>query len=347
VLLFKLYKNNGMQIKIGINGLGRIGKLILRHSIKYPHIKTLAVNDLMDINTMSHLLRYDTVHGHIDYKVGLQDDNKIVFNDNLVHVYNAKLPEEIPWENHDIDYIIESSGKFLTYEKLSKHLRKGIKKIILSCPAQGTVDKNIVMGVNHQLLMQTDRIISNTSCTTNCLAPILHILDKEFCVENAFINTIHPYTNNQALLDAPHADLRRARAAALNIIPTTSTAVNAVMDVLPQFRGKLDGLATRVPVVDGALIELTVLLSKGVDRNTINKCFKESADNEMKGIIQYSEEPLVSTDIINNSHSAVFDALSTRVLGNHFIQIIVWYDNEYAYSRRILDLIEYASKIDA
>jgi len=335
-----------MSIRIGINGFGRIGKLVLRHSFKYPEIEVVAVNDLMDINTMAHLLKYDTVHGKLEKPVKVNADNSITVNGNTFKVYAEAMPERIPWEKHNLDYIIESSGMFTTYESLKKHLRNGIKKVILSCPATDKLDKNIVIGVNEHELSDTDAIISNTSCTTNCIAPLLKILENHFGIEKAFINTVHPYTNNQRIIDAPHKDLRRARAAAANLIPTTTSAIKAVEEIMPQLKGKFDGIATRVPLVDGSLIELTVLFKNKVDVQIINRTVKAATEEQFEGILEYTEDPIVSSDIINNPHSGIFDALSTKVLGDDFAQLIIWYDNEFAYSKRIVELIVLAAEID-
>lgn len=335
-----------MSIKIGINGLGRIGKLVLRHSFKYPEIEVVAVNDLMDVQTMVHLLKYDTVHGKLQKPAKANGHDSVTVNGNTFKVHAFEKPEDIPWENHKPHYIIESSGNFTTYDALIKHMRTGIKKIILSCPPSDTIDKNIVIGVNEHELQAGHKIISNTSCTTNCIAPLLKILNDSFGIEKAFINTVHPYTNNQRLIDAPHKDLRRARAAAANIIPTTTSAIKAIGHIIPHLKNRFDGIATRVPIVDGSLIDLTAILSKEADVQSINKAVRDAAQGAMAGIVEYTEDPIVSSDIINNSHSGIFDALSTKVLGDNFAQMIIWYDNEYAYSKRIVELIVLAAEID-
>ena len=328
-----------MGIKVGINGFGRIGKLVFRHSFDCNEIDVIVVNDLMDINTMAHLLKYDTVHGSFNKEVKILDSNKLTVDGHLIYYYSAKCPSEIPWELHNLDYIIESSGMFTKRADLEKHFRPTIKKVILSCPPADSIDKNVVLGVNEHELLPTHSIISNTSCTTNCIAPLLKILDENFGIDRAFMNTVHPYTNNQRIIDAPHKDLRRARAAAANIIPTTSTAINAVFDIIPSLKGKFDGFATRVPVSDGSLIELTALLLKSTTIEQINFCIKSASEGKYKDILSYTEDPLVSSDIINNPHSGIFDALSTKVLGGNMVQLVIWYDNEYAYSRRLVDLV--------
>jgi len=328
-----------MGIKVGINGFGRIGKLVFRHSFDCKEIDVIVVNDLMDIKTMAHLLKYDTVHGPFDKEVEIIDSHKLTVDEHIIHYYSACCPSEIPWEQHNLDYIIESSGMFTRRADLEKHFRPTIKKVILSCPPADAIDKNVVLGVNENELSFAHRIISNTSCTTNCIAPLLKVLDENFGIERAFMNTVHPYTNNQRIIDAPHKDLRRARAAAANIIPTTSTAINAVFDVLPSMKGKFDGFATRVPVSDGSLIELTAILTKDTTVEQLNNCIKKASEGNYKGILSYTEDPIVSSDIINNPHSGIFDALSTKVLGGNMVQLVIWYDNEYAYSRRLVDLV--------
>jgi len=335
-----------MSIKVGINGFGRIGKLFFRHSFDYNEIALIVVNDLMDIQTLAHLLKYDTVHGPFNKSVEVVSDNKINVEGHIINVYTAKCPGEIPWQNHKLDYIIESSGKFTTRQELEKHFRPGIKRVILSCPPSDNIDKNIVIGVNEHEINETHRIISNTSCTTNCLAPLIKILDENFGIEKAFMNTVHPYTNNQRIIDAPHTDLRRARAAAANIIPTTTTAIAALINIMPHLTGKFDGFATRVPILDGSLIEITALLSSNVSVKSINDCIKKEATTKYKGILSYTEDPIVSSDIINNPHSGIFDALSTKVLGGNLIQLVIWYDNEYAYSKRLSELVLLLGTID-
>lgn len=295
---------------------------------------------------MAHLLKYDTVHGPFDKNVEIVNENKLIVDGQVIFYYSAKNPSEIPWQLHDLDYIIESSGNFTDKPSLEKHFRTGIKKVILSCPATDTLDKNVVIGVNEQELIASHRIISNTSCTTNCIAPLLKILNENFGIEKAFMNTVHPYTNNQRIIDAPHKDLRRARAAAANIIPTTSSAIKAVIDIMPYLKDKFDGFATRVPVSDGSLIELTALLSQNVSVDKMNSCIKNATKEHYKGILSYTEDPIVSSDIINNPHSGIFDALSTKVLGGNFVQLVIWYDNEFAYSKRLVDLVLLLGKLD-
>ena len=335
-----------MSIKVGINGFGRIGKLVFRHSFNCPDIDMIVVNDLMDVKMMVHLLKYDTVHGPFGKDVEIINENKLLVDGHIIHYYSAKSPSEIPWESHNLDYIIESSGIFTNKSALEKHFRPNIKRVVLSCPSTDKVDKNVVIGVNEHELLPSHKIISNTSCTTNCIAPLLKILNDNFGIEKVFMNTVHPYTNNQRIIDAPHKDFRRARAAAANIIPTTSSAINAVIDIMPHLKGKFDGIATRVPVSDGSLIELTALLSNDVNIEKINSCVKNASENKFKDILAYTEDPIVSSDIINNPHSGIFDALSTKVLGGNFVQLVIWYDNEFAYSKRLVELLQLLGKLD-
>lgn len=335
-----------MKITVGINGFGRIGKLFFRHCFNCKEIDMIVVNDLMDIHTLAHLLKYDTVHGPFNGEVKVEDPHTLMVNGHRVFYYSEKHPSQIPWENHNPDYIIESSGMFTTRDALEAHLRPGIKKVLLSCPPTDAIDRNIVIGVNEQELQATDRIISNLSCTTNCMAPLLKILDEHYGIETAFMNTVHPYTNNQRIIDAPHKDLRRARTAAANIIPTTTTAIDAVISIMPHLKGKFDGIATRVPVPDGALIELTARFINEVSVESINNLIASKAANELLGILAYTEDPIVSSDIVNNPHSGIFDSLCTKVLGKHTAQMIIWYDNEFAYSKRLAELVLLMAKVD-
>jgi len=335
-----------MGVKIGINGFGRIGKLVFRHSFSYTDIDVIVVNDLMDIHTLAYLLKYDTVHGPFRHDINIVNNHKLLIDGHEVFYYSEQCPSNIPWDKHEVNYVIESSGKFTQKEDLSKHFRTNIKRVILSCPPADKIDKCVVIGVNEKDINKTHKIISNTSCTTNCIAPVLMVLDNHFGINKAFINTVHPYTNNQSIMDAPHKDLRRARAAAANIIPTTTTAIKAVIEIMPHLAQKFDGIATRVPLTDGALIELTALLNKNTTKEGINNIMKEAACSYLKGIMEYTSDPIVSSDIINNPHSVIFDALSTKVLGDDMIQLIVWYDNEFAYSKRLVELILLLGKQD-
>lgn len=327
-----------MAKKVGINGFGRIGKVVFRLLQQHPEIEVVGINDPMDLDTMVYLLKYDTVHGRFNGTV-LRGEGGILVNGKFIPVSAESDPENIPWKAWGADYVIESSGFFKGRVLLEKHLKAGAKKVVLSCPASDPTMKSIVIGVNDHQLTDQDVVISNASCTTNCLAPILKIMDDAFGVENGFMNTVHPFTNNQRIIDAPHSDIRRSRAAASNIIPTTSSAIKALFEVSPQYKGRFDGFATRVPVDDGSFIELCLNLSSDVDRDQINRVMQEAADGKFHGIVEYTEDPIVSSDIVDNPHSAIFDARATRVIGTRFVQVLAWYDNEYGYSNRIVDLL--------
>jgi glyceraldehyde 3-phosphate dehydrogenase len=334
-----------MPVNIGINGFGRIGKVVYRILGDYPAIKVIGINDLMDIKTLVHLLKYDSTHGMF---VGTVEPGEgcIYVDGQQVLVTHFADPADIPWKEMNVNYVLESSGRFTGNESLAKHLTAGAQKVILSCPARDRLDRCIVMGVNDHELQKHDRIISNTSCTTNCAAPVIRILDDHFGIDRVFMNTVHPFTNNQAILDGPHKDLRRARNSGTNIIPTTSTAIETLFTVMPEMAGRFDGLAVRVPVHNGSLIELSAILKKPVTVAEVNRVMKEAAEGRYQRILAYTEEPIVSSDIIGDPHSAVIDALSTRVLGGNFVQLIAWYDNESGYSHRIIDLIMKMAEMD-
>lgn len=328
------------MIHIGINGIGRIGKLVFRLALQEAGLKVVAINDPMPLGHLAHLFKYDSVHGRLDRSFTVDENRgQLHVNGDAVSKYGFERPEKIPWKKHGVDVVVESSGRFLTRKDLQEHLRAGAPRVILSCPPAEPLDCMVVMGVNEDRLRPTDCLVSNASCTTNCAAPILKALQQGFGLDRILMNTVHPYTNNQSLLDAPHKDLRRARAAACNIIPTTSTAVEALQAVMPELTGCLDGFASRVPLANGSFVDLCLIMKKKATARDINAHMKSCAEGPMKGIIEYSEEPLVSGDITGNPHSAVFDALSTRVLGGNFAQVLAWYDNEYAYARRLLELI--------
>lgn len=326
-------------MRIGINGLGRIGRVVFRNLINSRRHNLLLLNDLMPIETLAYLLKYDSVHGIWDKRIRIEN-NSLFIDDLRIEKLNFSDPQDIPWNDFNIDVVIESSGKFKTRERLCQHLKPGVKRVILSCPSDDNLDNHIVIGVNEKTLIKEHQIISNASCTTNCLGPVIKILDHHFGFSRGFINTVHPFTNNQSILDAPHPDLRRSRSLGVNIIPTTSTAIEAILQVMPELKGKLDGLATRVPVKDGALIEITAQLLKKTSVSDLNNIFELESQNKYQGILEYSAEPLVSADIIGNPHSVIFDSLSTKVIGGDMIQLVVWYDNEFGYSSRIVDLIE-------
>lgn len=329
-----------MPIKIGINGVGRIGKLVFRLITEDPEIEVVHINDTMDTQLLVHMLKYDSVHGKYKFPIEAKA-GAIAVNGKEILVTHEHHPSDIPWSESSADIVIESSGKFKTAPILEKHINNGVKRVILTCPADdNSLDLTVVIGVNDHLLQAKHRVISNASCTTNCVAVMLKVLHDAFIVKRAFMNTVHPFTNNQSLLDSPHSDFRRARAAVGNIIPTTSTAIRTLPLVMPEMTNIVDGLATRVPVMDGAFVELTAQLDAKVTTAKIKETFKKASEFQMEYILDYCDEPIVSSDIINNPHSAVFDALSTKVIDGDLVQIIAWYDNEAGYANRIIDLIK-------
>jgi glyceraldehyde 3-phosphate dehydrogenase len=331
-----------MSIRIGINGFGRIGKLVFRLMMQNDNFEVVGINDTADTNTLAHLLRYDSAHGPFLGTVEVQGENLIV-NDKRISIYHENLPVNIPRTMRGTDIVIESSGMFLTHELLAGHLESGAKKVILTCPPQNTLDKTIIIGINENTLTENDRIISNASCTANSVAPMLKVLHEKFGIVQAFMNTVHPATNNQRLIDAPHKDLRRSRTALTNIIPTTSTAIPIVIELMPFLKDKFNGLATRVPIEDGSLIEVTAQLNSQVTAEEINKAFYDASVSTLKNIVQYCSDPIVSSDVIGNPHSLIFDSLLTKVLSGNFVQVIGWYDNEYAYSNRVVELAKLIS----
>lgn len=332
-----------MSIKVGINGFGRIGRVVFKRMLDQGGFDILGINDLTDAKTLAHLLKYDSVHGKFNGTVSAEGDS-IVVNGKKIKITAIKDPAELPWKDLGVEYVIESTGVFRKREQIAKHLQAGAKKVILTVPAKDPIDNMIVLGVNDSDLKDEDKIVSNASCTTNCLAPVAKVLNDKFGIEKGLMTTIHAYTNDQAILDMPHSDLRRARAAAMSIIPTTTGAAAAVGKVIASLKGKLDGCAMRVPVCDGSVVDLTVTLSKSVTKEEINAAIKEAAEGEMKGILEYTEDPIVSVDIIGNSHSSIFDAQSTMVIDGNMVKVISWYDNEYGYSCRVVDLLKKISE---
>ncbi len=328
-----------MAIKVGINGFGRIGRLVFRRSLQLGGIEFVGINDLTDAKTLAHLLKYDSVHGKFDGEVYAEGDS-IVVNGQKIKISAEKDPANLNWGELGADYVIESTGVFRTKDLAMKHIEAGAKKVILTVPAKSEVDATIVLGVNDNILTGEEQVISNASCTTNCFAPMVKVLNDYFGVEKGLMVTIHAYTNDQRLLDLPHKDLRRARAAAENIIPTTTGAAIAVGKVIPELDGKLNGYSLRVPVSDGAITDFTATLKKDVTVEEVNAAFKKAAENELKGILEYSDEPLVSKDIIGNTHSSIFDSLSTMVMEGNMVKTVSWYDNEWGYSCRVVDLLK-------
>lgn len=332
-----------MSIKIGINGFGRIGRLVFRAILQrgangngQRDFDVVAVNDLTNAETLAHLFKYDSVHGIYPGEVRVEGNDLIVDGDRF-RVLSERDPANIPWGDLGADVVVESTGIFRSREKAALHLKGGAKKVVISAPAKGDVDATVVMGVNDDQLTGDEEIVSNASCTTNCLAPMVKILDDRWGVERGFMTTVHAYTSDQNLQDAPHSDLRRARAAALSIIPTTTGAAKAVGLVLPHLKGKLDGYALRVPVPDGSITDLTAVLRQEVTAEEVNAAFREAA-GQLPGVLEYSEAPLVSADIVRNPHSCIFDAPSTMASGT-LVKIVGWYDNEWGYSNRTVDLI--------
>lgn len=328
------------KIRVAINGFGRIGRLTYRAMLQHHQMELVAINDLTNAATLAHLLKYDSVHGKFPGEVKYEGDFLVV-NGHSIRVFAEKDPAMLPWKELNIDVVVESTGVFRSRDKISKHLEAGANKVVLTVPskAKEDVDATIVLGVNNEMLNMEQKILSNASCTTNCLAPVAKVLHEKFGIEHGLMNTIHSYTNDQIILDAPHSDLRRARAAAMSIIPTSTGAAKAVGLVIPALNGKLHGMALRVPTPDGSLVDLTVKLSKTVTKDEINAAMKEAAEGPLKGILQYNEDPIVSADIIGNPHSSIFDAELTTVMEGNFVKVIAWYDNEYGYSNRVVDLI--------
>ena len=329
------------MIRVAINGFGRIGRTVFRVIVQRPEagIEIVALNDLADDEMAAYLLKYDTVMGEFPGKVTV-GDGYLVAGGHMVKTFTIKDPAQLPWKELDVDVVIESTGIFRTRAEVAKHLEAGAKRVILTVPAKDELDATVVLGVNDDDLEADDRIVSNASCTTNCLAPIAKILDEAFGIRRGVMTTVHAYTNDQRLADVPHKDFRRSRAATVNIIPTTTGAAKAVGQVLPRLKGKLDGMAMRVPVPDGSTVDLVVETEKPVTVESINAAVAKAAAGPLRRIVQYSEAPLVSSDIIGNPHSCIFDAPSTLVLGTNWAKVIAWYDNEWGYSQRVVDLIE-------
>ena len=333
-----------MAVKVGINGFGRIGRNVLRAGYKNKNIDFVAVNDLpVPTVTLAHLLKYDSVHGILGAKVEAKDTS-ITIDGKELKIVNHKDPSQIPWKAFGVDIVIESTGVFREKERAELHIKGGAKKVIISAPAKNE-DITIVMGVNEKSYdAKKHNIISNASCTTNCIAPMAKVLLENFGIVRAIMTTIHSYTNDQKILDLPHKDLRRARAAALSMIPTTTGAAKATALVIPQLKGKIDGLAIRVPTPNVSLMDLVVEVGKDVTVEEVNKAFETAALGELKGIMEYCEDPLVSRDYNGNPHSTIIDALSTYIVDKRLVKVIGWYDNEWGYSSRIIDLIEYITK---
>ena len=326
-----------MSTKIAINGFGRIGRLTFRNLIESDNVEIVAINDLTAVDMLAHLLKYDSAHGRFNGTVA-HTENSLIVNGKEITVYAQRDPETLPWGEIGVEVVIESTGFFTNAEGMGKHITAGAKKVVLSAPAKGDI-KTIVLGVNDDQLTDADTMVSNASCTTNCLSPMAKVLDEKFGIESGFMCTIHAYTSDQRIQDAPHADKRRARAAAVNMIPTSTGAAKAVALVLPQLKGKLDGYAMRVPTITGSATDLTVQLSREVTAEEINAAMKEAAEGPLKGILMYTEDPIVSSDIVGDKHSCIFDAGITSAKGN-LVKVLGWYDNEAGYSARLANLVE-------
>jgi glyceraldehyde 3-phosphate dehydrogenase (phosphorylating) len=332
-----------MAIKVGINGFGRIGRNIMRAAMDDSSIDIVAVNDLTDARTLAHLLKYDSILGNLKADISASGDKITVGRDEF-QVLSIKDPAQLPWKTLGVDVVFESTGIFTNRDGAAKHLAAGAKKVVITAPAKGP-DLTVVLGVNEGTYDPAKHhIISNASCTTNCLAPIAKVLHESFGIRKGWMTTVHSYTNDQQLLDLPHKDLRRARAAALSIIPTTTGAASAVGEVLPELKGRLDGISMRVPTPNVSVVDLAVVVDKKTTKEEVNAAFKTAADGKLKGILEYSEEPLVSIDFRGNPRSSIVDAPYTSVMDSDFIKVLSWYDNEWAYSNRCVDLLRYLVK---
>jgi glyceraldehyde 3-phosphate dehydrogenase len=332
-----------MAIRVGINGFGRIGRNVFRILEKDPAFQVVAVNDLGAPDLMAYLLRYDTVHGRYQGTVG-HGEGKIVVNGRDVRLLAEKDPAKLPWKDLGVDFAVESTGIFTTKADCEKHIAAGAKKVLLTVPAKDEIDATVVMGVNDRSLKAEHRIISNASCTTNCLAPMVKVLHEAFGVNHGLMTTVHAYTNDQRILDVLHKDPRRARAAAVNIIPTTTGAAKAVGLVIPALKGKLHGMALRVPVTDGSVTDLVAVLNKDVTKDEVNAAFRAAAEGQLRGIMEYCTDPIVSSDVVGHPASCILDAESTMVMERRMVKAVAWYDNEWGYSNRCVDLMKAAMR---
>ena len=328
-----------MSIRVGINGFGRIGRMVYRASRENPEIEVVAVNDITDASTLAHLLKYDSTHKRFPEDVFARDGALLVGGKEL-KVLAERDPAKLPWKDLEVEIVVESTGIFRKQKDCLKHVEGGAKKVLLTVPPKGEVDAMIVLGVNDDTLKPEHKVISNASCTTNCLAPMAKVIHETFTIESGLMTTVHAYTSDQRLVDAPHSDLRRARSAAVSIIPTTTGAAKAVGKVIPELAGKLDGMAMRVPVQDASVTDFVGMTRKDISVDAINEAMKKAAATTCKGIIEYCEDPIVSVDIIGNPHSSIFDSLLTMTLGDRMFKVVSWYDNEWGYSKRCVDLIE-------
>jgi len=330
-----------MPVKLAINGFGRIGRLVARIASHHPQIEVVGINDVADPTTLAHLLKYDSVHGRFpDVDV---DGDYLIIAGRKVLVNNAKKNPELPWQQLGAEYVIESTGLFTEYDKAAMHLRYGARKVILSAPPKGDkAVKSLVMGVNHTTYdPKTDHIVSNASCTTNCVVPAAKVIHENFRIQRAYMTTIHAYTNDQALLDQPHKDLRRARAGAMSMIPTSTGAAKLIAVIFPELKGKIDGVAIRVPTPDVSIVDFACSVEKSTSKDEVNAAFKAAAEGPLKGILQYIEEPIVSVDLVGNPHSCMVDSKLTVVVDGTLVKVFAWYDNEFGYSNRLVDLVAY------
>jgi glyceraldehyde 3-phosphate dehydrogenase len=335
-----------MALNVAINGFGRIGRAVFRIIATRPDtgLNVVAINDLADDDVLGYLLEYDSVMGPFDQEVTVADEVMTV-GDHRIAMLRETDPAKLPWGELEVDVVIESTGVFRDRASLQKHLDAGARRVVLTVPSKDAIDETVVLGVNDDQLDINDIIVSNASCTTNCLAPVAKVLDDAFGIKRGVMTTVHAYTNDQRLADVPHKDLRRSRAATENIIPTTTGAAKAVGEVLPQLQGKLDGMAMRVPVPDGSTVDLVVELERDVTVDEVNAAIKKAADGPLKDILEYSDDPIVSTDIIGNPHSSIFDSAGTHVMGGNLVKVLAWYDNEWGYSNRVVDLVERLGKV--
>ncbi len=332
-----------MKIRIAINGFGRIGRNLFRLLIDHPSIEVVAINDIADNRTMAHLLKYDSIHGILHREISFDVDS-IIVDGTPVKFFHQKNIADIDWKSVDVDIVVESTGRYKLYEEINQHILSGAKKVILSAPSETDRIKTVVFGVNENILDATETIISNASCTTNNAAPMIRIIDELCGIEQAYITTVHSYTTDQSLHDQPHRDLRRARAASQSIVPTTTGAAKALTKIFPEMEGKIGGSGIRVPVPDGSLTDITCYVKREVSIDEINAAFLKASKNELKGILDYTEDPVVSVDILGNRHSCLFDSQLTSVIGK-MVKVVGWYDNEIGYSSRLIDLIILSSKI--
>ncbi|MGB1932621.1 MAG: type I glyceraldehyde-3-phosphate dehydrogenase [Flavobacteriales bacterium] len=332
-----------MKVRIAINGFGRIGRVFLRSVLKHPSIEVVAINDLSSSKTMSHLFKYDSVHRTFEGKVSYTSDS-IVVDDKPIYYSSISEPEKLPWKDLKVDIVLECTGNFKTKKLASKHLKAGANKVIISAPPSESDIKTIVMGVNDDLIDGTEQILSNASCTTNSAAPMIQLINNHFGIESAYITTIHSYTTDQRLHDSPHNDLRRARAGATSIVPTTTGAAKAITKIFPDLADKMGGCGIRVPVPDGSLTDITCIIKENTSVAEINELFKKAASGPLNGILSYIEEPIVSVDVLGNKHSCVFDSKLTSVIGK-MVKVVGWYDNEVGYSNRLVDLVAKISNV--